>query len=91
MGNRGEIRAQLAASDKSADVLGSFLSELSFWENNSNGKVDDDRNPPNSDAIDIDEIPIQHSWKVAMDPKTGRSYYYESNTRKTQWEKVGNP
>jgi hypothetical protein len=27
-------------------------------------------------------------WKTAVDPHSGRTYYYDSITRKTQWEKV---
>jgi len=27
-------------------------------------------------------------WKAAVDPMTGRTYYYDSVTRRTQWEKV---
>jgi len=26
-------------------------------------------------------------WKTAVDPKTGRTYYYHSDTRATQWDK----
>ena len=28
-------------------------------------------------------------WKTAIDPVSGRAYYYDSLTRQTQWEKVG--
>lgn len=27
-------------------------------------------------------------WRTAVDPVTGRTYYYDSVTRQTQWEKV---
>jgi hypothetical protein len=28
------------------------------------------------------------NWKTAVDPVSGRTYFYDSITRKTQWEKV---
>lgn len=28
-----------------------------------------------------------HNWKSALDPKTGRTYYYHSITKKTTWDK----
>jgi hypothetical protein len=28
------------------------------------------------------------NWKTAVDPASGRSYFYDTVTRKTQWEKV---
>mmetsp|Transcript_81 Transcript_81/g.122 ORF Transcript_81/g.122 Transcript_81/m.122 type:complete len:106 (+) Transcript_81:283-600(+) len=28
-----------------------------------------------------------NNWKSAVDPKTGRTYYYDRETRVTQWEK----
>lgn len=30
------------------------------------------------------------NWKTAVDPVSGRSYFYDTVTRKTQWEKVSN-
>jgi hypothetical protein len=29
-----------------------------------------------------------HSWKPAIDPQSGRTYYYDAVSRKSQWEKV---
>ena len=29
-------------------------------------------------------------WKTAVDPSSGKTYYYDPLTRATQWEKVGN-
>ena len=31
----------------------------------------------------------QTLWKTAVDPVTGRTYYYDNISRITQWEKVG--
>ena len=31
---------------------------------------------------------VKPDWKAAVDPNSGRTYYYDSITRKTQWEKV---
>jgi hypothetical protein len=28
------------------------------------------------------------NWKTAVDPVSGRTYFYDTITRKTQWEKV---
>jgi hypothetical protein len=28
-------------------------------------------------------------WRTAVDPHSGRTYYYDAITRKSQWEKVG--
>jgi hypothetical protein len=30
------------------------------------------------------------NWKTAVDPVSGRTYFYDTVTRKTQWEKVRN-
>jgi hypothetical protein len=31
---------------------------------------------------------VQRVWKSAVDPSSGRTYYYDAVTRQTQWEKV---
>ena len=33
-------------------------------------------------------VPKPPIWKTAIDPVTGRTYYYDAITRKTQWNKV---
>lgn len=36
---------------------------------------------------DFDEEEARRKWRKAQDPKTGRWYYYNVETRETQWEK----
>jgi WW domain len=36
----------------------------------------------------LPELQAACSWQKAVDPATGRTYYYDVHTRQTQWEKV---
>lgn len=38
----------------------------------------------------LQELEAANTWQKAADPSTGRTYYYDSITRQSQWEKVGN-
>jgi hypothetical protein len=40
----------------------------------------------NEDAVPHEPV----NWKTAVDPVSGRTYFYDTVTRKTQWEKVRN-
>ena len=48
-------------------------------------KTERGRDKSNSSQKDLSKKGI---WKSATDPATGRKYYYDSVTRKTQWKKV---
>jgi hypothetical protein len=39
-------------------------------------------------ANDVAETLSKPIWKTAVDPATGRTYYYDTITRTTQWNKV---
>lgn len=36
----------------------------------------------------LSELEAANTWHKAVDPASGRTYYYDSITRQTQWEKV---
>lgn len=40
--------------------------------------------------LDEEEPCTASQWKTAVDPQSGRTYYYDAVTRKSQWEKVRN-
>jgi hypothetical protein len=42
------------------------------------------RSPGAEEAVPHEPV----NWKTAVDPVSGRTYFYDSVTRKTQWEKV---
>ena len=64
-----------------------FLNELSFWEVESRTDSDSASSQRQEEEKERKkQEPGQ--WKTAMDPNSGRTYYYHSVTRQTQWEKV---
>jgi len=36
----------------------------------------------------LQELEAANTWQKAVDPSSGRTYYYDSITRQSQWEKV---
>lgn len=48
--------------------------------------VDEDIPAPPSPTLA--ELQASCFWNKAIDPSTGRTYYYDIRTRQTQWEKV---
>jgi hypothetical protein len=52
---------------------------------------DDDDNESLSESIDVEEEERMREeaafWKTAVDPKSGRTYYYNTKTLETQWRK----
>jgi hypothetical protein len=40
-----------------------------------------------ADALVVDSMGDQHSWREALDPATNKIYYYNIETNKTQWER----
>ena len=40
------------------------------------------------DSPTLQELEAANTWQKAVDPTSGRTYYYDSITRQSQWEKV---
>ena len=40
------------------------------------------------DSPTLKELEAANTWQKAVDPASGRTYYYDSITRQSQWEKV---
>ena len=86
------------------EVLNAFLKDLCFWEelgpsnrstDNSTSSIRERERQPQTAgaekcrAENSSETRSQHTvWKAAVDPVTGRTYYYDNISRMTQWEKV---
>jgi WW domain len=93
-----------SSSNPNDDNTSSLLRELSFWdigattrkpetdgvrEKNSNSSENNavKAEKPKSQQNDLEEAAAAN-WRTATDPATGKIYYYDVITRKTQWEKV---
>ena len=48
------------------------------------------KNRDGSDRYSWSDPLAKTTWKSAVDPTTGRTYYYDTVSRKTQWNKVRN-
>lgn len=76
--------------DGASGDASTLLAELSFWDLG-NGKMEERSNNGQTKPIaptKVQPAPYPCSWKTAKDPATGKIYYYDVITRKTQWEKV---
>jgi hypothetical protein len=56
----------------------SLQQAMKMWENQEAAEEEWSSSSASSKAV----------WKTAKDPVTGKTYYYDSVTRKTQWNKV---
>lgn len=63
--------------------------EVSYLSSSSEGS-ESDRNTTktSSEETELPAPPPETVWKAAVDPVSGRTYYYDAITRKSQWEKV---
>jgi hypothetical protein len=50
----------------------------------SNPNISNNRSPGGEESVPQEPL----NWKTAVDPVSGRTYFYDTVTRKTQWEKV---
>lgn len=75
-------------------VLSDLIKDLSFWDVSQNSQcrqlvVTAAQQKLRSCLLTpTNDTPIQTTWKSAVDPNTGATYYYDVVTRKTQWKKV---
>ena len=42
-----------------------------------------------TDDGDLPEIPPRSNWKCALDKKSGKTYYYDTVSMESTWDKVG--
>ena len=81
--------------------LRGLLNELTFWEPDCTDHAGSEmKQPPPHEteeevlaaaAVDsptLQELEAANTWQKAVDPTSGRTYYYDSITRQSQWEKV---
>jgi hypothetical protein len=84
----GDLRIASEQSERTrAKLLAAFVQELSFW-----GEVPEKFNLVSTTSLSsLSEASIRNGnpvWRTAVDPTSGRTYYYDAISRKTQWEKV---
>ena len=81
--------------------LRGLLNELTFWEPDCTDHAGSSmkQSPPHEteeevlaaaavDSPTLQELEAANTWQKAVDPTSGRTYYYDSITRQSQWEKV---
>jgi len=76
--------------EEQENVFQSLMQDLAFWDSRDGGSLQK-RRPPESptQAKDLGSAVVGvHAWKPAVDPVSGNTYYYNTLTRQTQWEKV---
>lgn len=78
------------SKDEQIAMATSLLNELTFWETTAavvkpkaRQTLAETKTTPKKSSV-----PLHTTWKSAVDPSSGRTYYYDTITRKTQWEKV---
>lgn len=84
---RALAQAYLEAQQKNKGLAKRLKRSLkAFKRKAKNSKVSDVTNMPAASKAETTDEPTE-IWKTAVDPKTGRTYYYHRITRETTWIK----